>query len=209
MGTSAACRHRERARTATQGKNGQIARDRTTQPARSESSIRWHLAAQPPICRLCASPPKRHAAAVPPPQTTPDPFDLQRFVSAQAANFDDALAELTAGRKRTHWMWYVFPQIAGLGSSAMAQRYAIQSVDEARAYVAHPLLGSRLQQVAEALLAVQQGTAREIMGQPDDLKLRSSMTLFAHVSPPGSVFHRVLARYFNGERDAATVERIE
>lgn len=146
---------------------------------------------------------------MPPDQATQDPFDLQRFLSAQAANFDDALAEMTAGRKRTHWMWYVFPQIAGLGTSAMAQRYAIRSIEEAKAYLAHPILGPRLHSVTEALLAVRQGTAREIMGQPDDLKLRSCMTLFAHVSPSGSIFHRVLERYFNGEPDAATLERIE
>lgn len=141
-------------------------------------------------------------------ETSGDPFDLQRFMTAQAANYDDALAELTAGRKRTHWMWYVFPQIAGLGSSAMAQRYAIRSLDEARAYLAHPTLGPRLCRVAEALLTVRHGTAHEIMGSPDDLKLRSSMTLFAQVSPAGSVFHRVLDRYFNGAPDPATLERI-
>ena len=139
-----------------------------------------------------------------------DPFDLERFVHAQAANFDDALAELRAGRKRSHWMWYVFPQIAGLGSSSMAQRYAIQSLDEARAYLAHPVLGPRLRQVSEAVVAVpdRNVTALEIMGRPDDMKLFSSMTLFAHVSAPGSVFHRVLEHYFGGEQVAATLARV-
>jgi uncharacterized protein (DUF1810 family) len=140
--------------------------------------------------------------------TKSDPFDLQRFVSAQAANFGDALAELKAGRKRTHWMWYVFPQIAGLGTSAMAQRYAIGSTEEAQAYLAHPVLGPRLRQATEAILAVPQGTARDILGEPDDVKLRSSMTLFACVSPRGSVFQRTLDRYFSGEPDPATLLRI-
>jgi uncharacterized protein (DUF1810 family) len=138
-----------------------------------------------------------------------DPFDLNRFVQAQAGVYDQALSEIASGRKRTHWMWYVFPQIAGLGTSAMAQRYAIGSAAEAQAYLAHPLLGPRLQQVTEAILAVPQGTARDILGQPDDLKLRSSMTLFAHVSPAGSVYQRVLERYFGGEPDPATLARLE
>ncbi len=133
-----------------------------------------------------------------------DPFDLARFVDAQAANFDDALAELVEGRKRTHWMWYVFPQIAGLGTSAMAQRFAIASADEARAYLAHPLLGPRLVTCAQAVLAHAGTPARAIMGMPDDLKLRSSATLFARVSPPGSVFHRLLDAFFGGEGDPLT-----
>jgi uncharacterized protein (DUF1810 family) len=134
-----------------------------------------------------------------------DPFDLQRFVDAQGEAYDRALTEVRAGRKRSHWMWYVFPQLAGLGSSSMATRYAIASLDEARAYLAHPLLGPRLTAIAEAALAVQAGTADVIFGYPDDLKLRSSATLFAHVSPAGSVFHRLLDRFFDGRPDERTL----
>lgn len=139
------------------------------------------------------------------PELIPDPFDLQRFVTAQESNFDDAMAELASGRKRSHWMWYIFPQVAGLGSSSMAQRYAIRSKAEAIAYLAHPLLGPRLVQGAETLLAVQGRTALQIMGEPDDVKLRSSMTLAAQFSPPGSVFQRVLDRYFAGAADEKTL----
>jgi uncharacterized protein (DUF1810 family) len=133
-----------------------------------------------------------------------DPFDLARFVDAQATSYDDALAELVEGRKRSHWMWYVFPQFAGLGTSAMAQCYAIASPDEARAYLAHPLLGPRLVACAEAVLAHAGTPAQAIMGSPDDLKLRSSATLFACVSPSGSVFHRLLDAFFDGEPDPLT-----
>ena len=138
---------------------------------------------------------------------SPDPFDLQRFVDAQAVNFTDALSEVAAGRKRSHWMWYVFPQVSGLGTSTMAQRYAIRSRDEAAAYLAHPVLGPRLQQITAALLGHTDRSAREIMGTPDDLKLRSSLTLFAEVSPPGSDFQRALAQYFEGP-DPATLARL-
>jgi uncharacterized protein (DUF1810 family) len=138
-----------------------------------------------------------------------DPVDLARFVDAQAANFDDALAELVEGRKRTHWMWYVFPQIAGLGTSAMAQRFAIAGPDEARAYLAHPVLGPRLATCAQAVLAHAGTPARAIMGTPDDLKLRSSATLFAGVSPPGSVFHRLLDAFFGGEADPLTERLVD
>ncbi|MBI3791788.1 MAG: DUF1810 domain-containing protein [Gemmatimonadetes bacterium] len=131
--------------------------------------------------------------------------DLDRFVLAQAGDHERALAELRAGAKRTHWMWYVFPQCEGLGTSAMARRYAITSLDEARAYLAHPVLGPRLVACAEAVLAHPERSARAIMGEPDDLKLRSSATLFALVSPPGSVFERVLAQFFEGEPDQATL----
>jgi len=123
---------------------------------------------------------------------------LDRFVQAQDGVYDDVLAELTAGRKRTHWMWFVFPQIAGLGSSATAQRYAIRSLDEARAYLAHPVLGPRLRECAQALLAVPGRSAREILGHPDDLKLRSSMTLFARAADDPALFEAVLARYYDG-----------
>jgi uncharacterized protein (DUF1810 family) len=134
-----------------------------------------------------------------------DPFNLNRFVTAQAGDYDRALAEIAAGRKRTHWMWYVFPQFAGLGVSPMAARYAIKSVAEARAFLAHPQLGPRLVECAEAVLRVAGRSAADIFGSPDDLKLRSSATLFAAVSPPGSVFERVLAKHYGGERDDATL----
>jgi uncharacterized protein (DUF1810 family) len=137
-----------------------------------------------------------------------DPHDLQRFVEAQAPVFDAALAELRAGRKRTHWMWFVFPQLAGLGASAMARRYAIRSLEEATAYLAHPVLGARLEACAEALLGVTGRTAHDIMGSPDDLKLQSSATLFSLVAPDASVFGRLLDRYFGGEPDPATLQRL-
>jgi uncharacterized protein (DUF1810 family) len=126
------------------------------------------------------------------------PRDLDRFVSAQASVYPSALSELTAGRKRTHWMWFIFPQIAGLGSSPAAQRYAIASLDEARAYLAHPVLGPRLRECADALLAVDGKSAEEILGYPDDLKLRSSMTLFARAADDPDVFEAVLERYYDG-----------
>jgi uncharacterized protein (DUF1810 family) len=124
--------------------------------------------------------------------------DLDRFLDAQDGVYDDALAELTAGRKRTHWMWFIFPQIAGLGFSPTAQLYAIDSLDEARAYLAHPVLGPRLRECAQALLTVQGRSAREILGYPDDLKLRSSMTLFARAADDPEPFQAVLDRYYDG-----------
>jgi uncharacterized protein (DUF1810 family) len=138
-----------------------------------------------------------------------DPHDLQRFVAAQDAGgtYDAALAELRAGRKRSHWMWFVFPQIAGLGRSGMAQRYAIASLDEARAYLAHPILGARLRECAEALLGLQERSADAVLGGVDAVKLRSSMTLFALAAPDEPVFRRVLERYFGGEEDPETTRR--
>lgn len=141
-------------------------------------------------------------------QSGGDPFDLDRFVRAQEGDYDRALAEVTAGRKRSHWMWYVFPQVDGLGSSSMAREYAIKSVDEARAYLDHPVLGPRLVAITEAALAVEGRSANEIFGSPDDLKLKSCATLFAHVTPPDSGFARLLDKYFGGERDGKTIERI-
>jgi len=138
-----------------------------------------------------------------------DPFDLSRFVAAQRDHYRDALAELRAGRKETHWMWFIFPQFDGLGTSPRARRYAIRSLEEARAYLAHPGLSARLAQVAEAMLVIRDRSAREILGSPDDLKLHSSATLFALISPPGSVFDRVLDRYFESERDPETLRLIE
>lgn len=135
-----------------------------------------------------------------------DPYHLNRFVEAQSVNYSDALSELRSGQKRSHWIWYVFPQIAGLGQSAMSVRYAIRSEDEARAYLADPVLGPRLIESAEAILAIRNKSAREILGTPDDLKLRSSATLFAHVSPPGSVFQRILDTYYSSEPDPKTLQ---
>jgi uncharacterized protein (DUF1810 family) len=134
-----------------------------------------------------------------------DSFQLSRFVDAQAGSYDTALAELKAGEKRSHWMWFIFPQVAGLGSSVMAQRYAIKSRDEAIAYLAHPVLGPRLRECTAALLQLPSKRAEEIMGYPDDRKLKSSMTLFASVSGPRSPFEALLEKYFNGERDKHTV----
>ena len=136
---------------------------------------------------------------------SPDPFDLDRFLSAQAGVYDRALAEIQRGRKDSHWMWFGFPQIDGLGFSATAKTYAIKSLDEARAYLAHPALGPRLVECAEAVLGVEGRTAEDIFGPIDALKLRSSATLFAAVSPAGSVFHRLIETYFHGEPDAKTL----
>lgn len=134
-----------------------------------------------------------------------DPHDLDRFVQAQQPDHERALSEIAAGRKRSHWMWYVFPQLRGLGRSATAARYAIGSAAEAEAYLRHPVLGPRLIACAEAALGVEGRSAHEIFGSPDDVKLRSSATLFASVSPGGSVFHRLLDRYFDGRPDPETV----
>ena len=134
-----------------------------------------------------------------------DPFALSRFVAAQEPDYERALAELRRGRKESHWMWYVFPQFRGLGSSPISQRYAIGSLAEARAYLAHPVLGPRLVECAEAVLAISDRSATDIFGWPDDMKLRSSATLFAEASEPGSPFHRILARYFAGQADGRTL----
>jgi uncharacterized protein (DUF1810 family) len=134
-----------------------------------------------------------------------DSYNLDRFVHAQERNYDQALRELELGRKQGHWMWYVFPQIDGLGSSPTTKLYSIKSEDEARAYLKHPTLGPRLHECAEAILRVDGKSARKILGSPDDLKLKSCATLFAYVSPPGSVFERILERFYTGERDATTL----
>ncbi len=129
-----------------------------------------------------------------------DQFDLNRFTSAQDKVYDRVLAELKNGRKRSHWMWYIFPQLDGLGRSTTARRYAIKSIEEAIAYLNHPVLGSRLLECANTVLAIEGKTASEIFGYPDDLKLKSSMTLFSTVADD-SVFVRVLDKYFQSERD--------
>ena len=134
-----------------------------------------------------------------------DPHDLSRFVQAQERVYQQALAEIAGGSKQSHWMWYIFPQFDGLGFSATSRRYAIKSVAEAEAYLAHPVLGPRLIARAGAALRVEGRTALEIFGPPDDMKLRSCATLFARVSPPGSVFDRLLDKYFQGGRDAKTL----
>ena len=139
---------------------------------------------------------------------TDDPYDLARFVAAQDPVYDRVRAELRRGRKASHWMWFVFPQVAGLGSSPTARHFAISGPDEARAYLAHPVLGPRLTECAELAAAVPRGGAAEVFGPPDDLKLRSSMTLFAHVAPDDPVFAAVLDRYFDGEPDPQTLDRL-
>jgi uncharacterized protein (DUF1810 family) len=137
-----------------------------------------------------------------------DPFDLNRFVLAQQDHYERALGEIRSGRKLTHWMWFIFPQIEGLGSSPIAQRYAIRGVPEAQAYSEHPLLGSRLLESAEAVVSVEGRSAAALFGSPDDLKLRSCATLFAHVSPQGSVFERLLSKYYRGSPDPLTLALI-
>jgi uncharacterized protein (DUF1810 family) len=134
-----------------------------------------------------------------------DPHDLHRFVRAQAGDYARALSEVRAGQKHSHWMWYIFPQIAGLGFSPMSVRYSIKSLEEARAYLSHPVLGVRLIKCFEALLDVKDRSAFEIFDSPDDRKLKSSATLFAIVSPEASVFHRVLEKYFDSEMDRKTL----
>jgi uncharacterized protein (DUF1810 family) len=137
-----------------------------------------------------------------------DPHNLARFVQAQEGVYETALAELRHGRKSSHWMWFVFPQFFGLGSSATSQHYAIKSVAEARAYLSDPLLGPRLRECCWALLGVRGRSAREILGTPDDLKLRSCATLFDHVAP-GSVFAQILDRFYEGQRDTSTRRLID
>lgn len=137
-----------------------------------------------------------------------DPFDLARFVEAQQRDYQQAIDELRAGAKRSHWIWYVFPQLRGLGRSEMAEHYGISGLDEARAYLAHPLLGKRLEDCARALLSHRGRPVRQIMGSPDDLKLRSSMTLFQAAAPQQPLFAEVLQAFYEGEQDAATLQRL-
>ena len=141
-----------------------------------------------------------------------DTHDLQRFLDAQDPVFETVVAELTAGRKRTHWMWFIFPQITGLGSSAMAARYAVADLDEARAYLAHPVLGERLRQCTALVNAASEKNLTAILGYPDDLKFRSSVTLFAQAADPDNaadeVFDEALTLFFDGAPDVATLERL-
>jgi uncharacterized protein (DUF1810 family) len=134
-----------------------------------------------------------------------DPFNLSRFISAQEGIYRNVLAELRNGEKRTHWMWFIFPQIDGLAYSPTSKYYAIKNSEEAREYLRHPILGKRLLECAEAVLAVSGRSVSEIFGYPDDLKLKSSMTLFAAVSDTDAVFKDVLEKYFRGERDVKTL----
>jgi uncharacterized protein (DUF1810 family) len=134
-----------------------------------------------------------------------DPFDPERFVSAQQAVIEQVRAELRAGRKRSHWMWFVFPQLRGLGHSATAQHYGIASIEEAKAYLAHPVLGPRLRECCELMLQVPGESALEILGSPDDLKFRSCLTLFGVAAPGEEVFGRCLERFFEGRGDERTV----
>lgn len=137
--------------------------------------------------------------------TQGDPFDLERFIRAQEGIYAAALREIRAGRKRSHWMWFIFPQMEGLGLSATSRRYAIRDLAEAQAYLEHPVLGARLAECAEAALGVTGRSAGEIFGTPDDMKLRSCATLFARVAPAGSPFHRLLERFFEGRADERTL----
>ena len=133
-----------------------------------------------------------------------DPYDLKRFVDAQHMVYANVVAELSRGEKRSHWMWFIFPQIAGLGFSSMAERYAIASPEEATAYLAHETLGQRLRECTRLVLAARGKTAHDIFGSPDDLKFRSSMTLFGAVSDD-PLFGEAIARYYGGEKDQATL----
>jgi uncharacterized protein (DUF1810 family) len=135
-----------------------------------------------------------------------DPFDLQRFVAAQDGVYDQACDELRDGRKASHWMWFVFPQLRGLGHSAMAIRYGIASLEEARAYLRHPLLGPRLQECTRLALRVEGRAITQILGPPDDLKFRSCMTLFQRADPDEALFGEALRKYFGGAPDARTLE---
>jgi len=135
-------------------------------------------------------------------------YHLDRFIDAQQTVYEQALAEIRGGRKQSHWMWFVFPQFDGLGFSETSRRYAVKSLDEATAYLAHPVLGPRLLECAEAVLGLDGRSAADIFGSPDDMKLHSSATLFAHVSPDGSVFHRLLDKYFQGLPDETTISLV-
>jgi uncharacterized protein (DUF1810 family) len=138
-----------------------------------------------------------------------DPFDLNRFVTAQAQVYGNVVAELRGGRKRSHWMWFVFPQLRGLGGSPTAVRYGISSLQEARAYLSHELLGPRLRECTQLVNQVQGRSAEEIFGSPDDLKLRSSMTLFALAAQDAQDFSALLDRYYGGQQDPLTLAQLQ
>lgn len=138
-----------------------------------------------------------------------DPCDLRRFTRAQETIYASALAEISSGRKKSHWMWFVFPQMLGLGNSPTSLHFAIKGRDEARQYLMHPVLGTRLRECADAVLAIEDRSIAEVFGHPDDLKLKSSMTLFETVAGQGSVFSRVLDKFFQGERDSRTLDLLK
>jgi uncharacterized protein (DUF1810 family) len=138
-----------------------------------------------------------------------DTHDLARFVQAQEPVYEQVLAELRDGHKRSHWMWFIFPQLAGLGHSAMARHFAIASLQEAQAYLAHPVLGARLRECARLVLAVQERSVHGIFGSPDDLKFRSSMTLFSRAGPAEPVFEQCLLKYFGGQGDPQTLALLQ
>jgi uncharacterized protein (DUF1810 family) len=137
-----------------------------------------------------------------------DRFQLRRFVDAQQPVYEEVLGELRAGRKRSHWMWFIFPQIAGLGHSAMAERFALSSLDEAVAYLAHPVLGQRLRECSVLVAGVEGRSIAEIFGHPDDMKFRSSMTLFSQAAPQEPIFAACLQKYFGGEPDQQTLAKL-
>lgn len=134
-----------------------------------------------------------------------DQYHLTRFLQAQDGEYDKAVSEIRTGQKRSHWMWYIFPQYDGLGFSSISKHYAIKSIAEAEAYLRHPVLGLRLVECCEAVISIKGRSATEVFGFPDDMKLKSSATLFAQVSPPGSAFERLLFKYYQGERDDKTL----
>lgn len=134
--------------------------------------------------------------------------DLQRFISAQQRDYETALSEIKNGRKRSHWMWYIFPQIQGLGFSSTSKYYAIKDIHEAEAYLAHPVLGKRLIEISNELLKLSTHNANVVFGSPDDMKLRSSITLFASVPNADGVFQKVLDKFFNGEKDQLTLRQL-
>ncbi len=138
--------------------------------------------------------------------TNKDPYDLNRFISAQDKIYETVIKELINGKKHTHWMWYIFPQIDGLGKSATSKYYAIKSIEETRQYLNHPVLGKRLLECAEIVIYLEGKSISEIFGFPDDLKLKSSMTLFAYIANPGSIFARIIDKYFEGEKDVKTLD---
>jgi uncharacterized protein (DUF1810 family) len=135
-----------------------------------------------------------------------DPYQLSRFIQAQENDYERALSELRSGRKRSHWIWYIFPQLDGLAFSSTSKHYAIKSIGEAKAYLEHPILGPRLRECAEAVDHIEGRSATDILGSPDDMKLRSCATLFACVSPPQSVFDRLIEKYYQGKRDEKTLQ---
>jgi uncharacterized protein (DUF1810 family) len=138
-----------------------------------------------------------------------DPYNLQRFVDAQDPIYDQVRSELKEGHKRNHWMWFVFPQIDGLGHTSLARKFAISSLDEAKAYLEHPIVGPRLIECTKLVIGIERRAIEQIFGYPDDLKFRSSMTLFSRAAGDNSVFEEALKKYFRGEHDRLTIDRLE